>query len=95
MPARSTPPPALRQARDHIDDLDRDLVRLLARRAGLAARAGAIKAERGDPVRDPARERDLLDTRREWAEGEGIDPDDVVDVFAAILRMSRDLQTPD
>lgn len=91
------PPPLevaadLREARDLIDDIDRDLVRLLARRAQLARRAGRVKAAFGRPVLDESRERHVLLARRRWAEGEGLEPDRVAEIFEAILKFSRDLQ---
>jgi prephenate dehydrogenase len=85
--------PELMETRDLIDELDRDLVRLLARRAYLSKRAGSIKAIHGRSIRDPERERSLLDQRKEWASEEDLEPDQVVDIFAAILRFSRALQT--
>jgi prephenate dehydrogenase len=81
------------ETRDLIDELDQDLVRLLARRAYLSKRAGSIKAIHGATIRDPARERSLLEQRKEWAREQDLEPDSVVDIFAAILRFSRALQT--
>ncbi len=85
--------PELMETRTLIDELDRDLVRLLARRSHLSKRAGSIKAIHGRSVRDPDRERSLLEDRKQWAREEDMEPDSVVDIFAAILRFSRALQT--
>ncbi|NNF27475.1 MAG: prephenate dehydrogenase/arogenate dehydrogenase family protein, partial [Gemmatimonadetes bacterium] len=49
--------PELRQARDLIDDLDRDIVRLVGRRQELVRRVKHTKDEKELPVRDPVRER--------------------------------------
>jgi prephenate dehydrogenase len=84
--------PELMETRDLIDELDRDLVRLLARRAHLSRRAGSIKAILGKSVRDPARERTLLERRKQWAREYDLEPDSIVDIFAAVLRYSRALQ---
>jgi prephenate dehydrogenase len=84
--------PELRAARELIDELDAQIVQLLARRAQLAARAGLIKIEHGRGVRDPARERALLDERARWAEELGLPSSEIADVFAAILRFSRTIQ---
>lgn len=84
--------PELRETRDLIDELDTELLGLLARRAQLAARAGLIKSEHGRGVRDPARERAMLADRAGWAVGLGLPPEEVADVFSAILRFSRRLQ---
>jgi prephenate dehydrogenase len=85
-------PPELREARELIDELDRDLVALLARRAELSRRAGRAKAEIGRAVRDPEREAQLLASRRRWAADQGIDVGAVDEVFQAILRFSRGVQ---
>lgn len=84
--------PDLRETRELIDDVDRELVRLLAKRALLSRRAGRAKAGTGRSIRDPERERDVLETRRRWAADEGLDVDGVAEVFRNVLRISRSLQ---
>ncbi len=84
--------PELRQARDLIDELDRELIALLVRRAGLARRALKAKDELGSSVRDPERERRLLDERRVWAEEQGLEPEALADIFRTVLRFSVALQ---
>ncbi len=84
--------PALREVREVIDALDQELVETLRRRAQLSARAGEAKRILGAPVQDPAREADLLKTRRTWAAEAGLDTDEVEAFFKAILRMSRRTQ---
>ena len=93
IPDLGTHAPELMETRDLIDELDRDIVRLLARRAKLSKRAGSLKAERGKPVRDPIRERALLELRKQWAREHNLEADAMVDIFTAILRFSRTLQT--
>ncbi len=78
--------------RAHIDMVDREIVRLLGRRQELALEIGRLKAERGIPVHDPVRERELLDIIREEAERHGIRPDHVEQLFVAVLAESRRLQ---
>ena len=92
IPDLGTHAPELRETRDLIDELDRELVRLLARRAQLSRRAGSIKAIHGKSIRDPHRERTLLQSRKEWAREYNLEPDSIVDIFAAVLRFSRSLQ---
>jgi prephenate dehydrogenase len=84
--------PALRETRELIDELDAELVRLLARRMQLARRAGRLKADAGHPVRDARREDELRARHRALAEGERLAPDVVADVFEAVLRHSRKAQ---
>ena len=84
--------PELQEARELIDELDRELVSLLARRATLAQRAGKAKAELGHPIVDPEREARLLAERRAWAEALHLDPESVEELFRAILLFSRRAQ---
>jgi len=86
--------PALREARQLIDEVDRELVALLARRAELARRAGQAKSEIGHGVVDPAREASLVAERRAWGAESGLDAPAVEEVFRAILRLSRRAQRP-
>jgi prephenate dehydrogenase len=84
--------PALREVREHIDELDRELVDLLRRRRELSTRAAAAKRELGAPVLDPTREADLMQERAQWAEAAGLAPEDVQALFRGILGMSRRVQ---
>jgi prephenate dehydrogenase len=84
--------PALREVREVIDVLDQELVETLRRRSQLSARAGEAKRALGAPVQDPAREAELLKTRRNWAADAGLDADEVEAFFKAILHMSRRTQ---
>jgi len=95
IPSLGAQAPELRQTRDLIDELDGDLVALLARRAVLANRAGQIKAQHGHGVRDPGREQRLLEARRKMASTHNLDPDGISRVFEAVMRFSRDLQQRD
>jgi prephenate dehydrogenase len=92
IPDLGTHSPELMATRDLIDEIDRDLVRLLARRAQLSRRAGSIKASHGRSIRDPERERTLLEQRRQWASECNLEPEAIADIFAAVLRYSRILQ---
>jgi prephenate dehydrogenase len=86
------PSSELLAARDVIDELDGELLQLLARRAQVALRAARAKREAGQGVRDTQREVELLEARREQAEGLGLDPASVSEVFTALLAFSRQFQ---
>jgi prephenate dehydrogenase len=81
--------PELMQAREHIDEIDHAIVRLLGQRAQLQQRAAQAKAVLGAPILDGAREAEILAERREWARQMKLDVDGVADVFRAIITMSR------
>jgi len=84
--------PELKQAREHIDAVDREIVRLLAQRTQLAQRAARAKAKLGAPVLDSTREAEVMGARRAWADELKVDPDAVADVFRAIMTMARRAQ---
>ena len=50
----------LESLRGEIDELDREIVRLLNRRARLGLRAGQAKRDAGRPIADSEREREVL-----------------------------------
>lgn len=81
--------PVLREVREHIDELDRELVDLLRRRRELSARAAAATGELGTTAPDPACDAELMHERAQWAEAAGLAPWDVQALFRAILEMSR------
>ncbi len=80
------------EARDMIDELDRQMVKMLAQRAELSRRARAAKNREGKPVHDATREAQLIHARRAWAAEHAIDEQSIEDVFRAILRFSRRVQ---
>ncbi len=84
--------PELKQVRELVDAVDRDIVGMLARRVQLSHRAARAKATLGAPVLDAAREADVMAARAAWAESAKLDPDAVRDIFRAILTMSRRVQ---
>ncbi|HNX95714.1 MAG TPA: prephenate dehydrogenase/arogenate dehydrogenase family protein [Holophaga sp.] len=84
--------PELGEIRDLIDGVDHELVRLLKKRTELALRAAKAKAQVGAPVLDAAREKSLLQARREWAGELGLDADQVEELFRTLLRISRRAQ---
>ena len=90
--APPAPPPELHETRRLIDDVDQQILRLLAQRAELAHRAIRTKSEHGRAIRDPAREGELLRDRRAWAQRASLDPASVAGIFEAILGLSRDEQ---
>jgi prephenate dehydrogenase len=85
--------PDLRETRELIDELDKEMVQLLARRLQLSKRAGLAKAKQGKAIRDPEREQQLLAERGKWAKDIGIDEQDICGIFELVLRFSRKAQS--
>jgi isochorismate pyruvate lyase len=60
--------------REAIDGLDREVLRLLGRRARYVSAAVRFKTD-AESVRAPGRQKEMLARRRRWAEEEDLDPD--------------------
>jgi chorismate mutase len=77
--------------RTEIDEIDRELLRLLNRRARLAIKLGALKTKAGLPCCDPERERAVLGRLKQANPGP-LDQDAVTKLFRRIIRESRRLE---
>ncbi|MDX3773278.1 bifunctional chorismate mutase/prephenate dehydrogenase [Chromatiaceae bacterium AAb-1] len=83
---------ALQPLREKIDQLDTELVRLLAERAKVTARVGLVKQQYALPVYVPEREQALLKARRLQAEQQQLSPELVEDVLRRVMRESYQTQ---
>ncbi len=77
----------LQSLRRDIDAIDRQLVELFRRRMDVTRRVGEYKRERGIPVLDPERERQVLQNKGELA-GESLRPA-IVTLFQTVMALSR------
>ncbi|MCP4591591.1 MAG: bifunctional chorismate mutase/prephenate dehydrogenase [bacterium] len=75
-----------------IDTVDRDLVHLLARRTALVGEVAGYKREHRLPIRDPQREREILEDRLSLADELALSPSQIESLFRLILWGSRDRQ---
>lgn len=78
----------LNDHRRRIDEMDRELVRLLNRRAQLSIQLGQIKRDVGLPMRDHAREEAIL-RHVQRANPGPLDEDALVAIFTTMLSESR------
>ncbi|MEC8376876.1 MAG: bifunctional chorismate mutase/prephenate dehydrogenase [Pseudomonadota bacterium] len=78
--------------REGIDELDTQLVDLLAKRNKITAQVGQIKAEAGMPVYVPEREKALIASRRQQADALGVSPDLTEDLLRRVMRESYHTQ---
>ncbi len=74
--------------RDQIDEVDKALLGLLARRLELVSEVGEVKSRYGLPVYVPEREASMLASRRQEAEQLGVSPDLIEDVLRRVMRES-------
>ena len=81
----------VRELRERVDEVDKELVRALNERARIVQEIMAIKAEAGAPVYDPKREEEILQRVVEMNTGPIYDSS-MRDIFELILHRIRDLE---
>tara|TARA_R110001583_G_scaffold107297_2_gene255869 strand:+ start:3740 stop:4882 length:1143 start_codon:yes stop_codon:yes gene_type:complete len=74
--------------RDEIDDIDGQLVALLAKRRAVTTKVGLLKSEVGMPIFAPEREASLLKARRQQAIAAGISPELIEDILRRLMQDS-------
>ena len=82
----------LARLREEIEQVDRDVIKLIARRVDLARQVGAVKRAAGLPALDPGREAAVIRRVSEVAREEGAPEEDVRYLFWHIIGMSRRVQ---
>jgi 3-deoxy-7-phosphoheptulonate synthase len=87
--AADSPEAQLREARLGIEDVDAEMLALLARRAELGREAANAKRALGRPMQDPAREEHNRRWRRQVALARGLDADVVETLFGHVVAWSR------
>ena len=78
--------------RDEIDRIDRELLKLVARRLRNSVEIGLIKHSRNQPMHSPDREAELVEEVRTDAAAIGLDPDYMEAVMRVILDHSKAAQ---
>ena len=74
--------------RDKIDEVDKQMVELLAQRLSLVEQVGEVKSKHGLPIYAPDREAAMLASRREEAEKRGVPPQLIEDILRRTMRES-------
>lgn len=80
------------ELRSEIDNLDKSLVEILAKRAKVTQKVGEYKQQHGLPIYVPSREAALVASLRKFAEETGTSPSLVEDVIRRIMRDSYSTQ---
>ena len=93
MPDVTATPPGLQSLRERIDGLDRELLRLLNQRAGLALAVGEIKKQEGSVAFRPEREAQVIDGLKAVNPGP-LKTDSVAPIWREIMSACRALETP-
>lgn len=84
--AENTVPDELLKSREKIDQIDSDLLKLLAERFALTFRVGEIKALQSLASFDPVREAQKIDRLRAQSTELGLNPDLVEQLFTDIMK---------
>src|ERR671914_1552663 len=82
---------SIEDLRIRVDEVDRELIRILNERARIVQEIVAIKAEAGKPLFDPRREEEILQKVAEENEGPIYDSS-MREIFELILHRIRDLE---
>ncbi|SRR6266496_2451190 len=82
----------LQACRQELENLDLDLVQLLARRLSIARRTGGLKRASGMPILDPQREAAVIRQAVSHARKLGVPEEPVREIFWHIVGLSRRAQ---
>lgn len=82
----------LKGLRDRIEQIDREIVKLIAERVHLAREVGAVKRALDMPTLDPAREAVVIRRSGELAREAGVEEEDVRQIFWHLVGLSRRAQ---
>lgn len=85
-------PKRLKQLRIKIDRVDATIIRLLAERRKLSRAAGRLKSRLRMAVKDPAREREILQHYHKMSGRYRLDVQFIHKLFRDVIRYSRRLQ---
>ncbi len=80
----------LEELRQRIDEIDREIIRLLEERFAMAEEIGELKRSMGLEVEDEAREREVLDNCSKAARN--LDEEFVEELIQLVLKRSKDIQ---
>ena len=79
----------LDELREEIQDIDRDLVELIAQRTYVAEAIAAVKEEQGLPTTDEQQEQAVMDRAGENAERFDVDSNLVKAVFRLLIELNK------
>jgi prephenate dehydrogenase len=82
----------LEMIRESIDETDRQIIELLARRSALSRSAGKTKSSKGLQIIDETREANVIDGIIRLARKRLLDEEYVREIYSIILRNSREIQ---
>lgn len=88
-------PVDLSALRTRIDELDAELVRIVAERLAVCREVAEVKQRMATAIIQPARVRDVVTSRRGWAIAAGVDPDFVEQLIRVVLTETHRIEVAD
>lgn len=76
----------LQEYRAEIDEIDKNLVKILSERFKITAKIGDYKWKHNLPPADRQREKEMFSERARWAKKLGIDQKLIIGIFKAIIK---------
>jgi len=78
--------------RRNIDEIDNDIIRLIARRQRVAEEVGREKMAKGLSITDPAREKAVIDKVRALAAKDGVSPDVIANIYTELIKLAKTVE---
>ncbi len=82
----------LNEIRKEIDEIDKTIISLIAKRMSLMPEIAARKAEINAPISDPGREKRVIETRLKMGKDNALSPELIERVFRLIIEESCRVQ---
>ncbi|MBU0727536.1 chorismate mutase [Patescibacteria group bacterium] len=82
----------MKEIRKQIDEIDKNIIKLLSRRFKLAPKLAKFKKAEGLPILDKKRELEVIDKLEKLAKKEGLDLKFIKKLWVEILKESRKIQ---
>lgn len=74
------------EVRNEIDNIDREIIRLLATRFGYVREVVKYKANNASSIEASDRHKEVLLTRRGWAQEAGLSPDLIEEIYDRLVK---------
>lgn len=81
----------LQNLRNKIDNIDKDIVKLIEKRMKISYEIGQYKKENNIPIFDEKREKEVLDRKKELLENKDLSSM-IIDIYNIIMNKSKDIQ---
>lgn len=73
------------EVRNEIDNIDKEIIRLLSVRFGYVREVVKYKENTSDGIEAADRRAAVISSRREWAEAQGLNPDVIEDMYNRLI----------